>query len=152
GAPFVDLAQFIDTAELPALDDEITAAFAKIEPSYTGATLKRMGVVAPWQIDDGFVDAMDAIETMSDAELARFLALGDATRQLDVPDRARFAFGDEPDHPFSREQTLFLEYRHKVYFPWKVCVHLLENDRWEDKHSGEGKDYTAEARQHFPRT
>jgi hypothetical protein len=47
---------------------------------------------------------------------------------------------------------LFLEQRHGVYFPWKVCYHLLANDRWEDKHSGEGKNFSDEARTLFPKT
>ena len=42
--------------------------------------------------------------------------------------------------------------RHHVYFPWKVCYHLLENDRWEDKHSGAGKGFGDEAREVFPET
>jgi len=47
---------------------------------------------------------------------------------------------------------LYLKYQHGVYFPWKVCYHLLENDRWEDKHSGAGKTFVPEAREIFPRT
>jgi hypothetical protein len=46
----------------------------------------------------------------------------------------------------------FLLYRHKVYFPWRDSYHLLENDRWEDKHSGAGKGFSAEARRVFPKT
>ena len=34
----------------------------------------------------------------------------------------------------------------------EACYHLLENDRWDDKHSGEGKDFSEEARRVFPRT
>ena len=47
---------------------------------------------------------------------------------------------------------LYLKYRYGVYFPWKVCYHFLENDRWEDKHSGDGKDFEEEARRVFPKT
>ena len=47
---------------------------------------------------------------------------------------------------------LYLKYQHGVYFPWKVCYHLLENDRWEDKHSGEGKDFSEERRAPLPET
>jgi Rieske 2Fe-2S family protein len=47
---------------------------------------------------------------------------------------------------------LYLKYRYGVYFPWKACYHLLENDRWEDKHSGAGKGWSEEAEREFPKT
>lgn len=149
GRPYLDLSGFVDTTCFPELDDEITRGLCHVETTYTGATLKWMGVVAPWQMDDGYVDAMHAIERMSTDELARFVALGDAAPLEPTESRA---FGDETDRPLSRAQMLHLKYRHGVYFPWKVCYHLVENDRWEDKHSGEGKDFTEEARRWFPRT
>jgi Rieske 2Fe-2S family protein len=49
-------------------------------------------------------------------------------------------------------QMRYLSFRHGVYFPWKVCYHLLENDRWEDKHSGSGKDWDAHALAQLPKT
>ena len=42
--------------------------------------------------------------------------------------------------------------RHGAYFPWKCCYHLLANERWEDKHSGDGKGFTDEVLEHFPHT
>jgi Rieske 2Fe-2S family protein len=39
-----------------------------------------------------------------------------------------------------------------VYFPWKITYHFVENERWEDKHSGEGKGFSNETRTMFPRT
>ena len=72
-----------------------------------------------------------------------------ASTDLDDP---TLAFGDETDRPFSRAQMRFLEHRYGVYFPWKVCYHLLENDRWEDKHSGDGKGFSDEAMATFPQT
>jgi hypothetical protein len=148
GRPYIDLSGVVDTSCFPELDDEITGALPGVETSYTGGTLKWMGVVAPWQMDDGYVDAMHAIEKLSAGELDRFAALADdpASVRRDAP------FGDETDQPLSKAQMLFLEYRHRVYFPWKVCYHLLENDRWDDKHSGAGKDFSSEAVERFPRT
>lgn len=153
GRPYADLSGLIDTSALPAIDDEITAALPRVEVSYTGGTLKWMGVTAPWVDRDPYRDAMHVIERFDAEELARFVSYGEAPAGFDParPD-ARLAFGDETDHPLSREQMLFLKYRHGVYFPWKVCYHLLENDRWEDKHSGDGKEFGAEARALFPRT
>lgn len=156
GQPFVDLSPYLDVRALEALDAEITAGLARVETSYTGGTLKHMGVAAPWVRDDGYRDAMHAIEAMSPDEFRVFIELGDYE---DPPEfdtsleaRSKYAFGDETDYPFSRAQMRLLAYRHSVYFPWKVCYHLLENDRWEDKHSGDGKDYLDEAREYFPAT
>jgi hypothetical protein len=149
GKPYVDLSPFIDTSSFAELDREITDALPRLETSYTGGTLKWMGVVAPWAMDDGYIDAMHAIEGFSREELARFVALGDDPEMsLDGPRK----FGDETDHPFTMEQMRYLSFRHGVYFPWKVCFHLLENDRWEDKHAGHGKDFDEAAREHLPKT
>jgi hypothetical protein len=152
GRPYVDLSPYIDTSCFADLDDEITMALCRVDVAYTGGTLKWMGVTAPWVSRDRYVDAMHAIERFSEREFARFVSLGPDPSRFDPQKRAEYAFGDETDAPFSREQMLYLKYRHEVYFPWKVCYHLLENDRWDDKHSGAGKDFTEEARRIFPRT
>ena len=165
GRPFIDLSAFIDTSSFAALDEEVSLALPTLETSYTGGTLKWMGVVAPWAMNDGYVDAMHAIEKFSREELRRFVALGDDPEiALDRP----LAFGDETDRPFTMAQMRFLSFRHGVYFPWKVCFHLLENDRWEDKHhglragshggksshapKGSGKAFDEDACQHLPKT
>ena len=145
GKPYVDLSPFIDTSSFPELDREITSALCRVETSYTGATLKWMGVVAPWMMDDGYLDAMHAIAELDDRDRKDFIALGDG-------DADATEFGDETDHPFTFAQMRWLSFRHGVYFPWKVCYHLLENDRWDDKHSGAGKGFSPEAEEHFPKT
>ena len=89
---------------------------------------------------------------MSPAELVKFVSYGEAPEGFDPARAGDYQFGDETDHPLSREQMLYLKYRYGVYFPWKVCYHLLENDRWDDKHSGEGKSWNEDARLHFPKT
>ncbi|MBS2018475.1 MAG: aromatic ring-hydroxylating dioxygenase subunit alpha [Deltaproteobacteria bacterium] len=150
GRPYADLSDLLDTSSFPELHREITRGLAEVETSYTGGTLKWMGVCAPWVMRDPYRDAMHAIREMTREELEELVALGDHEVDLDDPE-AR-TFGDETDRPFSMAQMKLLEQRHGVYFPWKVCYHLLENDRWEDKHSGEGKDFTAEARRVFPKT
>lgn len=150
GRPYVDLSDRIDTSCFPELDDEITSGLPRVEVSYTGGSLKWMGVTAPWVNGDGYVDYMHVIERFSPEELRRFVSYGETPEGFDPANPP--TFGDETDHPLSREQMLYLKYRYGVYFPWKVCYHLLENDRWEDKHSGEGKDFTEEARAVFPKT
>ncbi len=147
---YVDLSPFIDTSAFAAIDDEIVYALSRIESSYTGGSLKWMGVVAPWVHDDPYVDYGQVIERFSREELARFVSLADDPSAFDLD--AKYTFGDETDHPLSRAQMLYLKHRYGVYFPWKVCYHLLENDRWEDKHSGEGKHFTDEARREMPKT
>ena len=152
GRPYADLSGLIDTSAFPAMHREITRGLARVDTSYTGGTLKWMGVCAPWVQGDGYRDAMHVIRAMSQDEVAELAALADDdAAPIDTRDPA-LAFGDETDHPFSMAQMRFLEQRHGVYFPWKVCYHLLENDRWEDKHSGEGKGFADEAREIFPET
>ncbi len=152
GKPYVNLEPFFDLSSFPALDREITLGLSRVEPSYTGGTLKWMGVVAPWQMNDGYRDAMHAVQAMTLDEWEDFISLAE---DPSVFDRARFreyTFGDETEHPFTRAQMELLKLRHGVYFPWKVCYHLLENDSWDDKHSGEGKSFSEEAREFFPQT
>jgi hypothetical protein len=152
GRPYVNLDDILGTEALAAIDDEITAALALTEPGQTGGSLKHMGVTAPWVNDDGYVDYGDVIERFSFAEWQRLVALADDPGAFDPTQWRQTRFGDETDHPLNVRQMRFLTYRHGVYFPWKVCVHLLENDRWEDKHHGAGKSFTAFARRHLPTT
>jgi len=154
GRPYIDLSSVIDTAMFEALDDEIMNALPRVETSYTGGSLKWMGVTAPWVNEDPYVDYMRVIEGFSRDEFTRFVSFGPASSvdQFDLEKHSEYRFGDETDHPLTREQMLFLKYRYGVYFPWKVCYHLLENHRWEDKHSGDDKDFTGEARRMFPQT
>jgi hypothetical protein len=152
GKPYVDLAPFIDTSCFPLLDREIMLALPRVEVSYTGGSLKWMNVVAPWVHDDPYVDYSHVIERFSRDEFKDFVALGDDPAMFDVERQADYRFGDETDHPLTRAQMRYLSYRYGVYFPWKVCYHLLENRRWDDKHSGEGKALSEEAQEVFPRT
>lgn len=152
GEAYVDLGEVIDTSCFGALDREITLGLARVETEGTGATLKWMGVVAPWMMDDGRRDAMDAIRVMTDEEFDDFAALGDGEGPVDPARRREEDFGDETDRAFTRAQQRLLTLRHGVYFPWKCCYHLLANDRWDDKHSGVGKGFSDEALAVFPRT
>jgi Rieske 2Fe-2S family protein len=152
GKPFAALDHLVDDAALAAIDREITTGLARVETSQTGGSLKWMGVVAPWCMDDGFRDYMQVIEAFDDDDFREFVALADDPSLFAEGRRGDYAFGDETDHPLNREQMRYLAFRHGVYFPWKVCYHLLENDRWEDKHSGAGKEFGEEAQEMFPRT
>jgi glycine betaine catabolism A len=151
GKPYVDLSNLIDMAGFSEIDREITRGLAEVDVSYTGGSLKWMGVCAPWvESEPNYPDYMHAISKMSRTDFEDFLSLGE--HDLDPNDQAELAFGDETDHPLTKQQMLFLKYRFGVYFPWKVCYHLLENDKWDDKHSGAGKTFVDEARRVFPKT
>lgn len=152
GSPWVDLDHLIDAGTLAEIDREISLGLARVDVGQTGGTLKWMGVVAPWQRDDEYLDAMDVIRALPPEEYATLLELSEDPSTADEAPQATTEFGDETDRPFTREQMRWLSYRHGVYFPWRVCYHLLENDRWEDKHSGSGKSFSDEAREHFPKT
>src|SRR5215831_490928 len=55
GRPYLDLTRFLDISRLADIDAEACWALAQIESSYTGGTLKWMGVVSPEVAKDGFV-------------------------------------------------------------------------------------------------
>lgn len=152
GRPYLDLSGEFDISGFGEIDEEITSSLARVEVSRTGGSLKHMGVVAPWVHDDPYVDYGEVIARLSREEFVRFVALGEDPAAFDPDRRREYAFGDETDHPLTAAQIRYLVYRHRVYFPWRVCYHLLENDRWEDKHSGAGKGFTREAEAMFPRT
>jgi Rieske 2Fe-2S family protein len=152
GRPFIDMGGVIDSSALPAIDDELTRGLARIEPGQTGGSLKHMGVTAPWVNDDGYTDYGQVIERFTFEEWRALVELADEPSSFDRDRWRDVRFGDETDHPLNARQIRYLTYRHGVYFPWKVCVHLLENDRWDDKHSGAGKDFTDAAKALFPTT
>ena len=152
GQPFIDLEEVLDLSGLDEIDVEISRGLSQVETSYTGGSLKWMGVVAPWAMEDGYLDAMHVIEELPDEELEVFFSLSDDPSAFDLARRQSYTFGDETPYPFNRAQQRWLSYRHGVYFPWKVCYHLLENDTWDDKHSGKGKAFAEEAREVFPQT
>jgi hypothetical protein len=152
GQPYLRLDEVLGTSALPDIDDEITRALVDAEIGQTGAGLKSLGVTAPWVNADSTRDASQVIASFDLAQWRELVSLSDDPSAFDEGQWQSTRFGDESDHPFNARQIRFLTYRHGVYFPWQVCVHLLENDRWDDKHSGDGKDFTDEAKEKFPRT
>jgi hypothetical protein len=152
GRPYVDLEPYVDLDALAALDDEICAGLACVPTDYTGGSHRSMGIVPPSAADDAGGDYGEAIAAMSRAELADFLALSDTPEAFDLDRRDEYEFGEEREHPLSRRQMRYLEYRHGVYFPWKVFYELMPNLRWEERARADGKAFTDEARRVFPRT
>jgi Rieske 2Fe-2S family protein len=152
GLPFVDLEPLFDTTPLAEIHEEICLGLTRVATSYTGGSLKWMGVVAPPVAADPYVDYMQIIERFSREEFATFVSLSDPPGAFDLERREEYAFGDETDHPLTTRQMLYLKYRYGVYFPWKVAYHLLDNVWWEDKNQGAGKSFRPEVRGTFPRT
>lgn len=156
GRPYLDLEPFLATRlaaiDLAVVDREVTRGLAVLPASYTGGSLKWMGVVAPWAMEDGYLDYGHAIDAMTEEQVHELVLLADDPASFDMKRWREHRFGDETDHPLNLAQMRFLEFRYGVYFPWKACHHLLENDQWEDKHSGAGKKFDEATRGLFPET
>ena len=153
GRPFVDLEPFVDTRVLAAVDTEVSNALAQLDVvGQTGGSLKHMGITAPWVKDDGYIDYGDVIADFTFEQWRELVSLADDPNSFDEATWQQMRFGDETDHPLNAKQIRLLTYRYGVYFPWKVCVHLLENICWQDKHHGAGKSFTDVAEALFPTT
>jgi hypothetical protein len=118
---------------------------------YTGGSHRSMEIMPASRTKEAFVDYGEVIASLSAEAYATFRSL--AHDPGSYPARpADATFGEERDHPLSRRQMLWLEYRHGVYFPWKVYLEMIPNRTWEEKSSPEGKDFTRMARTFFPKT
>ncbi len=151
GRPYVNLEPYLDVRSLEALDDEVSYALTQVPLEYTGGSHKTMGIVPPSMAEDPYVDYGQVIKRFSRAEFQTFVSLSDTPGEFD-PERYReYEFGEEREWPLSRKQMLFLKFRYGVYFPWQVFYEMIPTLNWEDKANGAGKDFTPEAKRHFPR-
>jgi hypothetical protein len=152
GRAYIGLERYVDLDELGALDEEICAGLCQVPTDYTGGSHKWMGIVPPALAGDIYADYGQAIAAMTRAEFARFVALSDTPEAFDLDRQHEYEFGEEREWPLSRRQMRYLEYRHRVYFPWKVFYELMPNPSWEDRASAGTTGFTREARRLFPRT
>ena len=152
GRPFLNLEPYLDLTRLESLDDEICYALAQVPTSYTGGSHKAMGIVPPSMAADPYIDYGQVIRGFSEEEFATFISLAAEPQAYDPKRRHSYEFGEEREHPLTREQLLFLKFKHGVYFPWKVFYELIPGGYWSEKSTGKGKDFTREARLYFPRT
>jgi hypothetical protein len=152
GRPFVNLEPFLDLEELALLDDEICLGLTAVTVDYTGGSHKSMGIVPRSSAHDPYADYGQIIAAMSRDQFARFVSLSETPDAFDLDRREDYEFGEEREWPLSHRQMRYLEYRHGVYFPWKVYYELVPNLRWEERADGDGKTFTDEARRLFPRT
>jgi hypothetical protein len=150
GRPYIDLEPFLDTSRFAAVDEEIAYGLTQVEVGYTGGSHKWMGIVPPSLEDEPYVDYGQVVSRMSREEFARLVSLADDPEAFDLDRQASYRFGEEQAHPLSHRQMRWLEYRYGVYFPWKVFYELIPTRGWDDKSTGVGKAFTAEARRSFP--
>lgn len=150
--PYIDLEPLLDLGALDEVHEEICLGLATVDVELTGGGLTSMGVTSPSVRRDPYLDYGEAIAALTPDERRRFVSLADEPELFDPDELTAATFGDETDHPLSRAQELWLSYAKGVYFPWKVAYHFVQNDRWDDKHSGAGKSFGAEAERVFPKT
>ena len=146
----LDLSAYVDLDALAALDDEICLALTRLPVEYTGGSHKWMGIVPPSLEDEPYLDYGQVIAGFTREDAAAFLALASEPEEYDLDHFAEYEWGEERDNPLSRDQVLWLKFKHGVYFPWKTFVEMIPTSGWEDKAHGSGKTWTAEAREHFP--
>jgi hypothetical protein len=149
GRPFLDLSFAVDTAALPALDEELSLGLGQLPTTYTGGSHRSMGIMPSPLASEPSVDYVDygeVLRALGPEQFEAFRSLGDprgATPQ---------AYGEERERPLTHAQMQWLSYRHGVYFPWKVYYELIPNRWWSGKSQGAGKAFTAEALRLFPQT
>jgi hypothetical protein len=151
GCPYIDLEPFLDTSRFAEVDDEITFGLTQVDVSYTGGSHKWMEIVPPSMKAEPYVDYGQVISRMSREEFARLVSLADDPDAFDLDDQATYEFGEERPFPLSRRQMLWLKYRYGVYFPWKVFYELIPTKGWDEKSTGVGKAFTAQAAERFPK-
>lgn len=151
GRPFVPLEGLLDLSGLDAVHDEICLGLSQVPVSYTGGSHRSMGIMPKTFASEPWVDYGEVLRGLSPDEARTFLSLADEPIAV-APEDVAEQVGEEREHNLSRRQMRWLEYRHRVYFPWKVYYELLPNRFWDEKSSAAGKAFTREARAFFPRT
>ena len=153
GRPYVDLEPYVDLDALDALDDEIAVGLAEVPVDYTGGSHRSMEIMPASRAAEAHVDYGEVIAKMTADAYATFRSLAsEPTAFPGESNRLGATFGEERDHPLSRRQMLWLEYRFGVYFPWKVYLEMIPNRTWEDKSDPDGKAFTRMAQTFFPKT
>ena len=115
GRPYLDLGPHLDLATFPAIDEEICLGLAEVPADYTGGSHRSMEIMPPSRRAEALVDYGEVIANLSPEAYATLRSL--ANDPSAFPARAGGAtFGEEREHPLSRRQMLWLEYRHRVYF------------------------------------
>lgn len=152
GRPFVLLDGLLDLTGLDAVHEEVCRALAELPTEYTGGSHRSMEIMPPGEEPTALVDYGEVIAGLDDDQYARLCSLADDPAEALGTPRDEARWGEERDLPLSRRQMLWLEYRHRVYFPWKVYLEMIPNRWWGDKSRGEDKRFTRLAESFLPQT
>ena len=152
GRPYLPLDRYIDLEALDGLHDEVCLALAQMPVDYTGGSHRAMNIMPPGLEHEALTDYAEVIRALDDAGFATFRALADDPAAIDPARRGEDLYGEERSVPLSRRQMLWLKYRHRVYFPWKVYVEMIPNRWWDGKADPTGKRFTRLAETLLPRT
>jgi len=152
GLPFVSLEPLLELGTLDAIHEEICAGLSRVPTDYTGGSHRSMGIMPKELEHTALVDYVEVIRGLSDTQFQVFRSLSDDPSAVDPAMRESYEWGEERAIPLSRRQMLWLEYRHGVYFPWKVFYELIPNRWWTEKSRAEGKRFTRTAEALFPKT
>lgn len=152
GRPYVPLDELLDLSALGSVHDEVCLALAQCPTDYTGGSHRSMNIMPEGMEREALTDYGEVIAGLDDTQFETFRSLSDDPGSIDPARRTSLRYGEERDVPLSRRQMLWLEYRHGVYFPWKVYLEMIPNRWWGDKSSSEGKRFTRTATSLLPRT
>lgn len=152
GLAYIDLGGLLGLDGLEALDDEICLALSQLPTGYTGGSHRSMLIMPPGREAEAWVDYGEVIAGLSDADYLTLGGLADEPQGWELAARAESTWGEERALGLSRRQMLWLEYKHRVYFPWKVFYELMPNRWWGEKSRGEGKRFTRNAERFFAKT
>lgn len=151
-APYVSLADMIDTTCYPILHEEICLGLTDVEYSYTGGSHKSMGIVPPDLADDPYKDYMQIIRAFSREEFLRFIALGDPEIPIDPSRQKEYTFGEEATVPMTWRQYQYLKIRYGAYFPWKLYLQMMDGEfDWTSKNTLV-RDFDPHIKHTFPLT
>jgi hypothetical protein len=152
GRPWLSLERFVDVGAFPALHEEICLALAQVPTGYTGGSHRSMGIMPPGREGEVVTDYGEVVRGLDEVQRDLLASLADDPRAFARDLERGVEVGEERDLPLTHRQMLWLERRHRVYFPWKAYVELMPNRRWGDKATAEGKRFTRVAEAFFPRT
>jgi hypothetical protein len=152
GRPYLPLDELLDLSELDAVHEEVCLALAQVPVAYTGGSHRSMRIMPQGRESDALVDYGEVVADLDAAHRERLASLADRPAEFMQRLASGSEVGEERDLPLNHRQMLWLERRHRVYFPWKAYVELMPNGLWGDKATAEGKRFTRTALAHFPRT
>lgn len=154
GKPYLNLDSYIESSDFSLINDEICLGLARVETGAAGGKHKTWRIVPESVLADGYNDYGQIIASFTDQEYARFISLADSPEKYDVAKRSVYDFGEGSEDRLSKAQCRYLEFRYKVYFPWRTCYSFLggAHYNWFSKDRAEGKFFKPEAELIFPRT